>query len=277
MKTLSEITLSEIETAIYKKDIYFFNRKEKAMLKGIREFLKDPDNFSAQYYKPIIVKDSLRYVYPENQPAYHKDNTCSRLQSNFINFEIPEEVREKGETEIKRFRDFFAEHKHLLESNIQEFIEKMQARFFITREINPKSIDYSNSGNEEVKNYSVQDLENEIDEILRQARKFYRDNPDKQEIIKRFGKMTFLAYVHGDIYKNETGLNDAGLKDFLRAYDEKFKKPVKFFLVEYYRLLHNPDMTFTDTLLDKLGFRKCGHCLGENYFEPKDIEQTENE
>ncbi|SFT14403.1 hypothetical protein SAMN05660206_1157 [Sphingobacterium wenxiniae] len=277
MKTLSEITLSEIETAIYKKDIYFFNRKEQAMLKGIREFLKDPDNFSTQYYKPIIVKDSLRYVYPENQPAYHKDNTCPRLQSNFINFEIPEEVREKGENEIKRFRAFFAEHKHLLESNIKAFIEKMQARFFITREINPKSIDYSNSGNEQVKNYSVQDLENEIDEILRQAGKFYTDNPDKQEIIKRFGKMTFLAYVHGDIYKNDTGLNDSDLKEFLRAYDEKFKKPVKNFLVEYYRLLHNPDMTFTDTLLDKLGFRKCGHCLGENYFEPEVIEQVEKE
>jgi len=267
ISTISEISLSEIETSVYKKEIYFFNRKEQAMLKGIREFLRDPDNFSAQYYKPLVIKDSLRYVYPEHPPAYHKDNTCPKLQSNFINFEIPEEVREKGEVEIKRFRAFFAENKHLLDGRIKEFIEKMQARFFITREINPKSIDYSNSGTKEVPNYSIEELEKEIDKILKEAGKYYRDNPDKQEIIKRFGKLTFLAYVHGDIYKNDSRLNDKDLKEFLKEYDIRFKKPVKNYLIEYYRLLYNPSMTFNGTLLDRLGFRKCGHCLGESFSE----------
>jgi len=50
----------------------------------------------------------------------------------------------------------------------------------------------------------------------------------------------------------------------LRMYDEKFKKPVKDLLIEYYRLLHNPEMTFSGTLLDKLNFRPCGHCMNDS-------------
>src|SRR5690606_28021445 len=183
MRTLSEISLNEIEGNVYKKDIYFFNKKEVALLKGIREFLRDPENFSTKYYKPIKVKDSLRFVYPEKQPSFHKDSTCPMLQSNFVNFEIPEEVREKGENEVKRFRAWYAENKILLENGeVEKFILKMQANFFITREINPKSIELNNSGSEKVKNYSIQQLENEIDDILREAGKFYRENPDKQQI-----------------------------------------------------------------------------------------------
>lgn len=263
VRTLSEISLDQIETAVYKKDIYFLNKKERAMLKGIREFLRDPDNFSTQYYKPLVITDSFKYVYPESYPAYHKDNSCERLKSNFINFEVPFEIIDRGEIEVKKFRVWFNEHKNLLETDVNKFIEKMQAMFRITREINPKSIEHSNSGTEEVKNYSILDLENQIDDILREAARFYKDNPDKQQIIKRFGKLTFLAYVHGNIYTNDSGLNDDELKEFLRSYDEKFKKPVKDLLLEYYRLLHNPDMTFTGTLLDKFNFRPCGHCLGQ--------------
>lgn len=265
MQTLSEITLDEIETAVYRKDIYFFSRKERGMLKGIREFIRDPENFRAQYYRPIIVEDSLKYVYPESQPSYHKDDQCIRLHSNFINFEIPFEIQEQGEASVKKFRNWFAENKNLLEVNAKTFIEKMQARFLITAVINPKSIQFNNSGSKEEKNYSIQNLENEIDSILRDAASFYRNNPDKQDVIRRYGKLTFLAYVHGDIYTNDSGLNDSDLKDFLKMYNEKFKKPVKNLLLEYYRLLYNPDMTFSDTLLDKLGFRPCGSCL-DNYY-----------
>lgn len=267
VRTLSEISLNEIEIAVYKKDIYFLHRKEIAMLKGIREFLRDPDNFSTQYYKPLEVRDSFKYVYPETLPSYHKDNTCERLHSKFINFEIPFEIVERGEGEVKKFRVWFSEFKNLLETDGKKFIEKLQAHFSINREMSLKSYERPNSGAEEKENYSVSDLEKKIDDLLKEAGKYFKANPEKQAIIKRFGKLTFLAYVHGNIYTNDSGLNDDELKAFLKMYDEKFKKPVKELLIEYYRVLHNPDMTFDGTLLDKINFRPCGHCLNpNNYF-----------
>jgi hypothetical protein len=164
---------------------------------------------------------------------------------------------------VKEFRKWFLENIDLLKTDeVETFIFKMQAKFLITREINPNSIDYSNSGSEEIINYSVQEIENQIDDILRAAGRFFCDNPALQNVIRRFQKLTFLAYVEGNIYTNDSGLNDKELKDFLRMYDAKFKKPVKELLLHYYRLLFNPDMTFSDTLLDKMGFRPCGNCCG---------------
>lgn len=276
MRKLNESKLDEIEGKLYKWDIYFFSKRERAILKGIRELLKDPENFVAEYYEPIEVVDSLRYVFPESQPSYHKDHSCPRLQSNFKNFEIPEIIREKGKEEILKFRSWFYENKSLLETDVREFIYSLQRKFIYVGEINPKSIDYSNSGIDEKENYSIPELENKIDNLLREAGHYFTNNPDKQQIIRRFQKLTFLAYIYGDIYNNDTGLNDSELKDFLRYYDEKFKLPVKESLIEYYRLLHNPDMTFDGNLLDKLGFRPCVTCFGGglNYL-PHDIETSE--
>ena len=275
IKSISLKEIEEISIPIYKKEIYFFAKWERARLKGLREFLRDPDNFSTQYYKPLEVKDTLRYIYPEKRPSYHKDNSCLRLKSNFVNFEVPIEIQEKGEDEVKEFRIWFVENMSLIEDDIIKFIFKMQAQFRITREIIPESIKKPNSGVTEKENYNVQDLEHEIDEILREAGRFYWENPDKQTIIKRFGKLTFLAFVKGNIFNNDTGLNDIDLKEFLKMYENKFKKPVKDLLVEYYRILYNPEMTFSGLLLDKLNFRPCGHCLGIFSDDDEDINSSE--
>ncbi len=264
VKTLNDATLYEIETSIYKKEIYFFNKKEIAILKGIREFIRDPENFRLKYYTPIVIKDSYMYVYPEKQPAYHKDDSCQRLKSNFINFYIPEEIRQRGNEAIIEFRKWFDENKHFLEEDAKNFTYKMQAKFFIKTEINPKSIELPNSGYKVFDNYSLEEVERQIDNLLKAAGSYYRENPDKQHLIRRFQKLTFLAYVYGDIYNNDSGLNDSDLKKFLKMYDEDFKIPVKELLIEYYRLLYNPDMTFSDTLLDKLGFKPCASCFNNN-------------
>ncbi|MFB6306707.1 MAG: hypothetical protein ABEH43_06925, partial [Flavobacteriales bacterium] len=145
---------------------------------------------------------------------------------------------------------------------------QLQAKFRINREINVKSIEFSNSGSEEFENYDVKQLEKEIDKILSDASKYFRNNPDMQHIIKKFGKLAFLGHYNDEIYNNDTGLNDNELKKFLKMYDRTYKAPVKRLLMEYYRVLHNPNMEFEGTILDKLNFKPCSICLnGIRYSE----------
>ncbi len=260
-RLLSKIDLKQFENLIgqvYKKDIYFFSNREKSILVGIRELLRDPDNFAIQYFKPLEVVDSFKYVIEEQQPAYHTTNSCLRLQSNFKNFEIPEEIRAKGESEVVRFREWFGGHYKEFQEKPDIFVALLQSTWGIVT--NPKAIDYSNSGAEDYSNLNLEELENKIDDILRAAGKYFRDNPDKQQLIRRFGKLTFLAYVHGNIYKNDTGLNDQELKDFLKEYDKTFKQPVRDLLIQYYRVIYNFHMTFEGPLLEKFGFRHCSWC-----------------
>jgi hypothetical protein len=58
IKRLELITFEEIAESVYKKEIYFFSKREKSILLGIRELLKDPDNFYIKYYNPVAVVDS---------------------------------------------------------------------------------------------------------------------------------------------------------------------------------------------------------------------------
>lgn len=252
--------LKKFEGEVYKKPIYFFNQREKCILLALKSLLKDPNNFLIEYYAKIETEDSLRYVIPEKEPAYHTDNSCKRLNSNYNNYEIPSIIREKGKDEVIKFRNWYTEFSHLLEEDTVKFIYQLQIKFPYVGEITPKSIERKNSGFEIKENITVEEIEKEIDDLLRAAGAYYKNNPDKQNIIKRFGRFTFLGYYHQEIYKNETELNDEDLKTFLREYDENFKKPIKILISEYYKLTFNPDMTFEGALLENLGFRACKAC-----------------
>ena len=245
---------------IYKKAIYFFGKYEKNILLGLQELWKDPENFIARYYVPIKREDKLKYVFEGGKPAYHTDATCPRLNSNFRNFEIPKEIKERGANEALRFRKWFKANMHLMEKP-DVFTMKLYHAFNI--QVNPKAINYENSGVEEKENLNLSQLEEKIDSILRDAGKFWHDNPDKHKVIRRFQKYTFLGYRPDEINNNDTGMSDTDLKDFLREYDTKFKKPIKDLLIEYYRVKLNPDLQFEGRLLEQLGFRPCGKCHGE--------------
>jgi len=257
VKKLDLVKFEHLQGQVYKYDIYFLSKREKLILVGIRELLNDPEKFFVEYYSPIVIKDSLSYVYEEKAPAYHFDDNCDRLHSNFRNFEIPTEIQSKGKEEVELFRQWFKENSYTLDKP-DVFIMRLKNRWGIVS--NPLAIDYSNSGLEDFSNLNLSEVENRIDEIIREAGKYYKENPEKQRLISRFGRLTFLAYVYGDIYNNDSGLNDEDLKTFLKFYDRTFKQPVKELLIQYYRVIHNPTMTFDGSLLEKLNFKQCGAC-----------------
>lgn len=248
---------------IYKWEIYFFNKREVNLLKGIRELYRNPENFVLNYYQPIEVVDTYRFLYPEVAPAYHNDPKCERLNSNFRNTEIPIQIREKGKDEVIKFREWYKNTGFNIE-DVKDYIYKLQVKFPYIGEISQSSIEYNNSGIIEKENYSLPELELKIDTLLREASQYFNDNPNLQDLIRKYQKWTFLAYVYGDLKNNESKLNDNDLKEFLRNYDEKFKKPVKLLLVEYYRVKFNPEMTFEGHILTRLGFKICKQCLGNN-------------
>jgi len=279
-RVLRKIRISDIvklEGEVYKKPIYFLSFYEKQQLLLLKEFLKEPQNFYIEYYKPVEKEDTYKYVFEEqHQPAYHLSSYCEKLNADFVNFEIPFEIkasiREKGIKEnktdeeidtmtkayINHFRYWFKVNLPLFRSKPEDFLKKLEIRWNVKRKI--KEIERVNSGVQMVENYSLRELEQEINKILRAAAHFFNENNDKQQIIRRFQKLTFLAYSDVEITNNNTGLSDDKLKAFLKEYDNKFKKSVQKLLIEYYRVKYNPDLSFEEKLLEKMNFKPCGHC-----------------
>lgn len=260
IRRLDENLFANVTEAIYKRDIYCFSKREDANLKGIRELFKDLENFIKVYYKPIVVVDSYQYVVPENQPAYHKNNTCVRLTAKFLNIEIPELIRERGTEAVIDFRKWY-NSMNFKTDDATDYVIKLTLKYPELGAINPKSIEYNNSGVETKTDYSLSELESEIDGLLAKADNYFNDNMNIRDLIYKYQKLTFLGYIDGALKNNHSGLNDQDLKTFLKSYEETFKTPLKNYLIEYYRIRFNPEMEFKGTLLDKLGFRPCGACI----------------
>lgn len=272
--------IPDIEGEVYKKPIYFLSKLETKYLLLIKTLFEDPEKFSIQIYQPVVNRDTFSYVYESEQPpAYHSNKNCERLNSKFKNFQIPfeikqrakekaekqglneKEIRETVHLQVQEFRAWFSRHLELFNTDIEKFLKKLDARWNIQRNI--EEIEKDNSGIESIENLNLEELEKEIDEIIRKAGRFFVNNKDKQSILRRFQKLTFLAYQKGPIRINDTELEDDELKRFLLQYDKDFKKPIQEMLIQYYRVKFNPELSFKGELLDSLNFRSCSACKGD--------------
>jgi hypothetical protein len=257
----SDLNNLKLTGEIYKKPMYFFSRYEKTQLLAIKEFLKDPENYFREVYQPVNRKDTFTYIYEGKKPAYHKSTQCPMVNSNYENFYIPEEIKEKGEVTIADFRKWFQTVKHLLIEDIKAFEMRLQSRWGI--HTNLKGIEKDNSGNEDISNYDLAKIEERIDTIIKEAGRFYHATSKNNAILKVFSQWSYLGNSKDPLKKNETGYSDAEVKEFLRDYHKQFKRPLMTLLIEYYRLTLNPDIKLEGTLLDALGFKKCNHCYSE--------------
>ena len=262
--------IAEIQGEVYKKPIYFLGKSEVKYLLLMQSLLKDPEKFAIEVYKPVINVDTLRLVYESEQPpSYHENPNCERLASGFKNFEIPFEIKvranEQGgeeleKSEVQKFRNWFKQNINLYKNETASFLRKLEIDWNVQRNIS--EIEKDNSGVKEIENYDLQELEREIDKVISEAGRFFINNPNKQSVLRRFQKLTFLAYSSKEIYSNDTELSDTELKDFLLKYDMSFKKPLKRLLLEYYRVKYNPELSFQGKLLEQLNFRPCSSCSG---------------
>ena len=136
----------------------------------------------------------------------------------------------------------------------------MSAEFAFGVKIETKTIFKDNSGITSIDNYDLSTLEPTIDKLIVDSGKFYNSSSKNNSILNKFSKHTFLASKQTKINNNSTGYNDEEVKIVLAEFETKYKKPLKKLLIEYYRLMYNPEISLDGHLLDKLGFVRCSEC-----------------
>ncbi len=127
-------------------------------------------------------------------------------------------------------------------------------------ETNPKAIQYKNTGYHKLENYSIEELEEKIDDLLTESVQYYKANERNTVILKKYSRATFLAYRTEKLEDNVTGYSDKEIKEILQEYEEKYKRPLSTLLIEYYKVSLNPNLELNGLLLDTLGFKRCSHC-----------------
>lgn len=248
-----------LEGEVYDRPIYFFNKKEEQSLLVYKEFLMNPERFVEEIYQKVEIKDSYRYVYENEAPCYHKTEDCERLNAEFCNFRIPEEIRRRGIETGQRFRAWFKSNRYLLEGKEDVFEMRINAAFHMRLKI--EEIVLKNSGTTIMNNWTLEKLKNKINEKLKQAGQYYYKSPKNKAILKQYGKLAYLGNSPNQIINNRTGYPDEEVKIFLRDYEENFKRPIIAMLYDYYRIKFNPEQALDVKLLDQLGFKACHSCF----------------
>lgn len=264
----TEISAVELRGEVYRKRIYFFSDYEIKQLLAYKQFIENAEEFVRETYKPIeLKKDSytLVYEYDEEMPAFHKYLECSHLNRDYENFTIPDDIRFKpnGQLDFARiheFRKWFPEVEHLFKNDKEAFVFRLKQRFGITT--NPQALEASNSGPLELVNYDLEELADRIEMGVKQAGRYYYANSKNTAILKRFSKFSYLGFIEKPLLRNDTGYTDGVVKEFLRDYHTKIKKPLKILLREYYRIQYNPNLDFDTELLRTLNFKPCSKCYG---------------
>jgi hypothetical protein len=262
----SDVGDLDLKGEIYKIPIYFFSRYEEQSLLAIQELLQNPEYYFTEVYEPYEPTDSFKYVYEGRRPAYHNDSTCERLNSDWENYEIPSDIRDKGRDVVLEFREWFETVAHLIEDRPDVFVMRLHARWGIQTNVN--AISRGNSGHLEVENLTIQNLGARIDRRIKAAGKYYYTSEKTKAVLRQFSKYAFLGDKQDPINNNRTGFSDHDVKELLRYYNNQFKKPLKRDLVEYYRLKLNPEIQMEGYFLENLGFKSCGSCCRVSLSRP---------
>lgn len=264
---------------LYKKEIVFLSDKEKEYLLRYRFLCEHVENISEFYEKISPKTDKYTYVFESKNsvPVYHKNKYCPKLNADFINYKIPDLIKDQWEDSVNKYRAFFKEHQELLEKDPDLFLMRVNNQFNV--DYQSTGVIYLNTWVEDFDNISLTELESKIDFLIEDEAKIY-NNPEVKdpvkEALRRYRLRSFLYKPWKEITDNdveESGVSNELLKKLLKKYEEKYKIPLKRYLQEYYRIRFNPDLKFEWTLLDQIWFKKCKHCYQS---EPVNIEANNN-
>ncbi|MGJ7918239.1 hypothetical protein ACI48D_22565 [Massilia sp. LXY-6] len=269
-KKLVQKTKVEIEEDIITtfKSIYsetnlrpYLNQKEATDIRKLSEFLTNTEKYGSALQKQLeksalpavnkAVSNHYLFTSASSAPSYHKSIDCKTLTNDFENFEIPLEIRNKGDDEVNRFRNFAKENRGLLKNGKEYlFIQKLKDEFRLKCDIN--KISFHNSGKVEVSKMSTPNIKENIAQIVERLEELRVTDDGKLSIAKYMFAPSTAARA---LRENET-LNDTD-REIL-----EHKKNLLDLIIEF-NIQKSDGLNFSETLLQFYGFKKCGICFSD--------------
>ena len=259
---------------------YIFNKLELEYLFKYRKLLADTDEFVLKYYNDIPNKeDDKIWVFSKGgRTKYHLSLNCKTLTNDFIDFGIPNDIRESGNAAIDEYRDWFSNQGYAQQFknqkiNKQDIINAFNKKYPklgykpIQDDSNLLVLELKNSGiNYVEKQQDANILILELNELLLEYRNYfpgagdrkiakhnYLRNKTDQEIIDRMNTV-----FDNELFVEKYGLTKLKNK-FIQAHEITFKITQK--LINYFKWTYNLNgKSFNPTTLNHFGLECCKSC-----------------
>jgi hypothetical protein len=281
--TKYDIQVNKLNDAIYKKAIYFLSKVEINRILSIKQFLENSKNELFKFTGNGFIQDSYNYIHEESHHAkYHKDCQCKGLKSIYKDLEIPVEIKYKLGSEemdysrINEFRSWFKQKEisELYYHDQNKFIDKLQIKFQLSNP--PRPVELGNGEIKRVANYSEQEIESKIDDLIKNASSFYNQSEKYRDILVKhnFSKKTYFItsskYRKEKIFIDGTGYTNEEIRKIIAEFYTKIKKPIIDYLIDYWIIKLNPTLNFNENILEQLQFESCKLCChskSDSFFE----------
>lgn len=235
------------------------SREEREDLQKAATFFKKSVLGVKIEFHPIeAIKDTGTWLNEHNTAAFHLNADCPRLNAKWVNFYLPEEVRNKGKAAIDRFRKL-VKSKMTEDGTIadESFIIFLKTEFGIA-DLNFGRIEKDNSSSvnfsDEIEKLSLDEIKAQIDYLFEQISNF----PMKSELHKKIYDLRYwdsskLKRIEKNRPLEEKNLAEefATLKSRLIASTMLFSKKVNNFDQE----------ALEEEVLLALNFKKCSECF----------------
>lgn len=244
----------------FHKQFKWLNIREISELHAYYFLYTDPAKIATIYKENNLKTNDFVF---ESNPAYHKYQDCSLMKSAFENFKIPNIIKKQGVKKINEYINFFKTNRELAEKDFDFFKDRIRWKF--GSESIPERVNYENSGALEINNYSLDETKEKINLIISETKRFVFLSRRNKSIINSLGDKAFLDKKEIQSNYNITIYSNEEVWEVLNEFNEKFKKPYKRYVVDFFRLFKNPELEFENNILDKLGFIPCKKCNNKRF------------
>ena len=251
LKTYSDVYESaDLKPYISHKEIKLLN-KELMFLQKTEEFLisLEKENKEKSKKNNITSGVSSDFLFVSGPPKYHINSECETLYKDFSNFQIPEEIKSRGQEEIEKFRKFASKNKKFLNEGKEDlFLHHLKTEFKLKYDVN--KVLYENSGKT-----SIEVGEFDLDRIALKINKAI-EGIEKIRTTEE-GKKSIEAYLYASPNKVLKHDNLSPIDKELLEIKKDLLCYVSVYNVNKYA---SEGVEYTKSLLNLYGFEPCGKC-----------------
>lgn len=258
---------------------YILNKSEVRYLFKYRAILEDEDNFYTEYYQEVPERvDTGSYVFEQaGKLKYHLNDNCQFIKKDFIDFNIPLEIRTLGKKAIDEFRNWFKDknfaeqyYNNTLDNSVVVF--NYNLKFPKKYSIPPlnekyelvKKLSNSNSSESEIK-FDMKEFQKNL---IYLKEKYY--NIFSCEVSRTLSKFHYLlrkpdgeikekmSEVFSKEFTDNYGMKN--IKDKLE-FSRNLKTEIIIQLLDYFKWSYKLDeKKFNNVTLEKFGLDCCSNC-----------------
>lgn len=224
------------------KDIYF----GKKLLEDFAELLKDIEG-NKEIITEHVERSNKMYAFEIKAPAFHNSQSCHWMMSDFKNIIIPEDCKLNSDKYQKAIQ-WIIDNKNL---SFFELNSKFKIEFECDCDL--EEVARTNSGEKEYDNEQINfNLYTQSDKNFRQMKMFFDGEFAKKVQDLKYAPSHSLKKILKN-YKDEPYYKT--IIDF-----HTMKEATKQMIIKYYQHKLNIDLSFDQSLLESIGFRKCNGC-----------------